>query len=134
MCRRHRLILAALLAPLALASCETWGPTWSEVTGERYNMTIVNRRPTIINQVDEIGAFPDPRHIKVTPGEHRLVVQAPAPGWPGGPPLKVMMLKAEPCMRYYINADFPDPIQPNWTPVVDYVEPIGGTCQIPAGK
>lgn len=119
------LALPALAAPLFLEGCQTWGPTWSEITGQRYNMTIVNRRPAIIDRVDDRGAFPNPNLIKVEPGEHRLVVQGPAPGWPGGPPLHVMMLNVEPCKRYYINAQFDSTIQTQWTPVVDYIETIG---------
>ena len=127
------LLVPALLAPTLLTSCQTWGPTWSEITGARYNVTIVNRRPAIIDRVDDQGAFPNPNLIKVTPGEHRLVVQGPAPGWPGGPPLQVMMLNVEPCKRYYINAQFQSTIQQEWTPVVDYVEPIGD-CLVPGAK
>lgn len=129
---RKMIILAApaLLASTFLTGCQTWGPTWSELTGARYNVTIVNRRPAIIDRVDNEGAFPNPNLIKVEPGEHRLVVQGPAPGWAGGPPLHVMMLKVEPCKRYYINAQFDSTITQQWSPVVDYVEPIGD-CQIP---
>jgi hypothetical protein len=127
------LLVPALLAPTLLTSCQTWGPTWSEITGSRYNVTIVNRRPAIIDRVDDQGAFPNPNLIKVTPGEHRLVVQGPAPGWAGGPPLHVMMLNVEPCKRYYINAQFQSTIQQEWTPVVDYVESIGD-CLVPGAK
>jgi hypothetical protein len=122
--------LPLLMIPVLLAGCQTWGPTWSEVTGQKYNVTISNRRPAIIDRVDDQGAFPDPRLIRITPGEHRLVVQGPAPGWPGGPPLHVMMLNAAPCKRYYINAQFENPVAPNWTPVIDYAEDIPG-CQVP---
>ena len=131
--KSYWMLMPALAAPLLLDGCQTWGPTWSEVTGQRYNVTITNRRPAMIDMVDNQGAFPDPRLIKITPGEHRLVVQGPAPGWPGGPPLHVMMLNAEPCKRYYINAQFDTTITQQWTPVIDYVEPIAG-CQIPAAK
>ena len=124
------LTVPALLAPTFLAGCQTWGPTWSELTGARYNVTIANRRPAFIDRVDDQGAFPNPNLIRVEPGEHRLVVQGPAPGWTGGPPLHVMMLKVEPCKRYYINAQFENTIMQTWTPVVDYVEPIGD-CLVP---
>jgi len=117
--------IPALLAPLFLGGCQTWGPTWSEITGQRYNVTIVNRRPAVIDRVDDRGSFPNPNLIKIEQGEHRLVVQGPAPGWPGGPPLHVMMLNTEPCKRYYINAQFDSTITQQWQPVVDYVEPIG---------
>jgi hypothetical protein len=121
----YLLLMPALLAPPVLTGCQTWGPTWSELTGQRYNVTILNRRPAIIDRVDDRGSFPNPNLIKIEPGEHRLVVQGPAPGWAGGPPLHVMMLNAEPCKRYYINAQFDNTIAQQWTPVIDYVEPIG---------
>jgi len=127
------LMVPALVAPTMLTGCQTWGPTWSELTGQRYNMTITNRRPAIIDRVDNQGAFTDPNLIRVEPGERRLVVQGPAPGWAGGPPLHVMMLNVEPCKRYYINAQFENTISMNWIPVVDFVEPIAG-CTIPAAK
>jgi len=125
------LAVSALVVPALLAGCQTWGPTWSEVTGARYNMTIVNRRPAIIDEVDGQGAFPNPNLIKIEPGQHRLVVQGPAPGWVGGPPLHVMILQAEPCRRYYVNAQFDNTITQQWSPVIDYVETIAG-CQMPA--
>ena len=129
---RKLLILAvpALLAPAVLTGCQTWGPTWSELTGARYNVTIPNRRPAIIDRVDDRGAFTNPNRIRVEPGERRLVVQGPAPGWVGGPPLQVMMLNVEPCKLYYINAQFDNTITQTWHPVVDFVESIAG-CLVP---
>ena len=67
--RKLTLLLApVLLAPTLLTGCQTWGPTWSELTGARYNVTIANRRPAIIDRVDDHGAFPNPNLIKVEPG------------------------------------------------------------------
>jgi hypothetical protein len=132
--RKTFLMLACAALPVVmLEGCATWGPTWSEITGQRYNVTIANRRPAIIDRVDDRGSFPNPNMIRVEPGLRRLVVQGPAPGWAGGPPLHVMMLDVEPCKRYYINAQFTSPIQREWTPVVDFVETIAG-CQMPAAK
>ena len=126
-------LLIPLAMPVVLSGCATWGQTWSEVTGQRFNVTIVNRRPAIIDRVDDRGAFTDPNLIRVEPGMRRLVVQGPAPGWAGGPPLHVMMLNVEPCKRYYINAQFANTITQEWAPVVDYVESISG-CPLPAAK
>jgi hypothetical protein len=130
--KRLLLMLPAILAPTFVGGCQTWGPTWSEVTGQRYNVTIMNRRPAIIDRVDDRAAFPNPNLIRIEPGERRLVVQGPAPGWIGGPPLHEMTLAVEPCKRYYINAQFDNPVMPTWTPVVDYVEAIAG-CVVPPG-
>ncbi|MEP7329508.1 MAG: hypothetical protein ABI777_09870 [Betaproteobacteria bacterium] len=126
-------LLIPLALPVLLSGCATWGPTWSELTGQRFNVTVLNRRPAIIDRVDDQGAFNNPNLIRVEPGMRRIVVQAPAPGWTGGPPLEVMMLNVEPCKRYYINAQFATAITQEWTPVVDYVEPIAG-CQMPVSK
>ena len=41
-----RLLLVPLALPVTmLTGCQTWGPTWSELTGQRYNVTDLNRRP-----------------------------------------------------------------------------------------
>ena len=61
--KSYWMLIPAIAAPLLLDGCQTWGPTWSEVTGQRYNMTITNRRPAIIDMVDNQGSFPDPRLI-----------------------------------------------------------------------
>ena len=37
-----------------------------------------------------------------------------------------MNLDLEPCKRYYLNAQFDNPVERTWKPVVDYVEPIAG--------
>jgi hypothetical protein len=132
--RKLPLLLICAAVPVALLEgCQTWGPTWSELTGARYNVTIANRRPAIIDRVDDRGSFPEPNLIKIEPGPHRLVVQGPAPGWVGGPPLHVMMLDAAPCKRYYINAQFTNTITQEWIPVIDFVESIPG-CTVPAAK
>ena len=127
-------ILAAVLLPLAVGGCQTWGPTWSEVTGARYPSGEIHlyRRPALIENIDSQSAFvSDP--IKIDPGQHRLVLSAPVPGWPGGSNLQVFMLDAAPCKRYYINSQFNNNVEPNWKPVVDYVDDIAG-CKIVTAK
>ena len=128
----RKLLLLVLLVPLALAGCQTWGPTWSEVTGARWNLAIMDRRPAIIERVDDQGAFAQ-MPIKIEPGRHRLVLQGPDPGRPGGGTLKEFILDAAPCKRYYINAQFQNNIGAQWEPVIDYVDDISG-CRIEAKK
>ena len=130
---RKTLMLSVVL-PLVLGGCQTWGPTWSEVTGARFPSGEINqyRRPAIIENVDTQSAFPT-MPIKIDPGPHRLVLSAPTPGWAGGSNLQVMMLDAAPCKRYYVNAQFKDQVQPDWKPVLDYVEDIAG-CKIVTAK
>jgi hypothetical protein len=125
-------LLPALVALPLLAGCQTWGPTWSEVTGARYANGTINeyRRPAVIERVDDQGAFVS-NPIKIEPGPRRLVLGAPTPGWPGGNDLKVYMLDAAPCKRYYINAQFKNNVEIDWEPVLDYAEDIVG-CKIVA--
>jgi hypothetical protein len=124
--------LLALFLPLVLPGCQTVGPTWSEVTGKRYVPGTLFRRAAIIEHIDDQGAFvSDP--IKVAGGLHRVQISAPVPGWRGGSDIKVMDLDMQPCKRYYINAQFENNVSLNWTPVIDYVDPIAG-CSVVASK
>ena len=121
-----KLKLTLLIAPLALAGCQTIGPTWSELSGERYyNTTTPDRRVGVIVKVDERGAFGQ-NPIKVEPGTHRIVMEAPSHGRFRGGDQRELTLNLEPCKRYLLNSQFKNPVQPDWTPVVDYVEPIAG--------
>jgi hypothetical protein len=128
----RKALLLAVSLPLVLPGCQTWGPTWSELSGARYSTGEIHqyRRPAVIERVDDQGAFAQ-YPVKMIPGPHRIVLGGPAPRWPGGTELKVFMLDAEPCKRYYINAQFLNNIQPEWTPVIDYVDDIAG-CTIVA--
>ena len=112
-----------------LAGCATYGPTWSEVSGNQYNRAIMNRQPAVIEKIDGWSSYAQ-YPIKVEPGPHDIVLQGVS-RWPGGAPLRTLSLKLEPCKRYYLNAQFDAPGQPRWEPVVDYVEDIPG-C--PSGR
>jgi hypothetical protein len=119
------------LLGIALAGCQTWGPTWSEVSGSRYHKTELNRTPTIIENVDGRTPFEYYRAgyptARIEPGRRVLTLQGVPlrAGWQ--PFLKEYTLEAKPCERYYINAQFAGPLVPSdWQPVIDYVEPIAG--------
>ncbi|MDQ2916649.1 MAG: hypothetical protein M3R40_05740, partial [Pseudomonadota bacterium] len=62
---------------------------------------------------------------------YRVVLQSPAHNKFTGSE-KAVTLKIEPCKRYYINAQFDNPVTPAWEPVTDYVETIAG-CRVSAG-
>lgn len=133
-------VLAAAMA--VLAGCQSWGPAWSEVSGARYNVTNLNRFPTLVNLVD--AQNPGPRqgyggrggysYYKVEPGKHTIELSAvnSAPNWVAGINRQNFTLDIEPCKRYYLNADFANSLLADWKPVVDYVEPIPG-CGAGAG-
>ena len=124
---RAQWIGMAALAVLA-SGCQTWGPTWSELSGDRYTAAVPDRRPAILIKVGDqsIGSV---LPYRVAPGTYRLVVQSPVHNRFRGSE-QDMTLTIEPCKRYYINAQFDNPTTPNWHPVVDYVQPIAG-CRTP---
>ena len=128
----RRLPLLALL--LALAGCQSWGPTWSEVSGDRYFLAEMNTSSTIINTID--GTSPVTGNpTRIEPGQHRLALTAVplSAGWKRGTDLAYFDLVAEPCKRYYVAARFENPLGPRFTPYLDYVEPIAG-CTVAAVK
>jgi hypothetical protein len=134
-------VLAGVLAVAGLTACQTtgpgmWGPSWSEISGSRYNLADYNRFATSINMVD--GRNPGPRlgysgrtgysYYKVDPGQHTIELSAlnTTPNWVSGINREYYALNLEPCKRYYLNAEFGNTLLADWKPVVDYVEPIGG--------
>jgi hypothetical protein len=133
--RRSMLLCTMALLASALTSCQSWGPTWSEVTGVRYTL-VMNRTPTSINLIDGSSPGPSPTidapYYKLTPGNHIVEIQAlnPTPGWVSDMSLRRVELNFEPCKRYYLNAQFANPLASQWTAVVDYVETIAG-CRLP---
>lgn len=132
-----RILLPATAAVLMLSSCQTWGPSWSEVTGQRWTVpsTDFNTAPTAVNLIDGVGSFqraPGYGGIKVEPGMRVLTLTAApiVPGWTGGTDLVTFSLDFAPCRRYYVNARYDTRLAPSWQPFVDHVEPIAG-CSAP---
>ena len=122
--------LAAAIATAAVAGCQSWGPTWSELSGARYTAVTPDRRPAILIRAgnETIGSTTP---FRIEPGRYDIQVQSPTHNrFPGS--IKTMTLNVEPCRRYYINAQFDDPVRPDWTPVIDYVEAIAG-CRAGGG-
>jgi hypothetical protein len=120
-------------ASLMLAGCQSWGPTWSELMGTRYSdITSMTEMPVVVTMVD--GTSPGTRPleaIKVTPGPHKLVLQATAPpGVTGLLALEQTEVDFKPCVRYYVNARFASSTSDNWRPFIDREEKIPG-CQLP---
>jgi hypothetical protein len=112
------------VAAMTLAGCQTWGPTWSEVSGARYTRIDPDRAPAILIAVgDESVGSVTP--FRVAPGTYRIVLQSPVHDRFRGSEMDIT-LKVEPCRRYYLNAQFDNPVSPGWKPVIDYVESIPG--------
>ena len=132
---RNRLMLVLALTATVLTGCQTWGPTWSEVTGRRFHVATMNTSPILINLIDGNGAFPSApgAPIWIEPGRRRMTLTAVplSAGWTGGTDLVEFDLLAEPCKRYYIVARFENPLGPSFTPFIDEIETIAG-CQVVA--
>jgi hypothetical protein len=127
--------LTATALALALSSCATWGPSWSEVTGSTaYSRTQIDTAPTLVNAID--GGNPGPRvgyygGYKIEPGKHTFELQA-APlsaGWRGGTELQNLTLDVAPCKRYFIVGKYENRLGMQWQPQISYVEDIAG-CQL----
>ncbi len=132
----RKLVLVAMTT--ALAGCQTWGPTWSEVTGVRFFRTEQNRTPTIIERVDGRSSSPagigEPNRIE--PGRRVLTLSTvpPAAASAGGWRIQEFVLDAQPCIRYYVNAQFDSRLGSNWEPVIDFTERIAGCDPAPQAK
>lgn len=122
-----------VVATLLLGSCQTWGPTWSEVTGVRYTAPSLDVGPVSIDQVDGSSPGNAPgQPIKITPGRHTLqLAVAPPPSVVGRVYMEEIALEAAPCKRYYINGRFAASTSTDWKPFVDHEEPISD-CQAAA--
>jgi hypothetical protein len=123
MLARTSLFLALTLAAAQAYALEKIGPTWSEVTGQRYTRTTMNRMPAIVKSID--GDDTTYRIVKITPGDRLVRLQSPSrKGFQGTD--QELRLTAEPCKRYYLNAQFDSGSSQNWQPVIDHVETIPG--------
>jgi hypothetical protein len=124
-----RVFSAAILMLVQTAALgqAMWWPAWSEVTGVRYHKSIADRLPTRIVGMEGELLLVAP--YRVQPGAYRIVLEsARHGGFPGT--IQYFELKLEPCSRYYLNAQFDDPVGPDWRPVVDATETIPG-CPLP---
>jgi hypothetical protein len=118
-------LIAVAVATLATAGCQTWGPTWSELSGSReFNKTTMFLKPAIIESVDGQSAYPT-YPIKLEPGTHVVVIQGPY-RQRGGGLLDSITVNMEPCKRYYVNAQFNNFVRPTFEPVIDHVEDVAG--------
>ena len=130
-----KLIIAALPA-LLLAGCQTWGPTWSEVSGNRFTRTTLDRGPVTVDSVDGSSTFVNNQRtpVRIEPGKRTLAITGVPlqPGFRGTQ--QTFVLDAEPCKRYYVNAQWSNRLGTSgWDPVIDFVEAIAG-CRLPGAK
>lgn len=126
-------IRAVILIVLATASAsapalEKIGPTWSEVTGERFTRTGLNRTAAIIKSID--GDDTRDRVVKIRPGVHVIRIQSPGRKGMSGSDQELTLTVAA-CQRYYLNAQFASGVGVDWEPVVDHVEALTKCKPVP---
>ena len=116
---RRLLILGA--TAIALAGCAS-APV-SYLDGRRYFQAEMHTYDTVIESVDGRSTLTYP--VRVEPGRHKIVLQAPpVAGFMQGP-LRTLELDVEPCKRYHIVAVRPNALSQDWQPKVEYVADLG---------
>jgi hypothetical protein len=120
---RHVSGSLALVAGAALLSgCATTHQP-SYVIGERWFKASMDTEPVIILGIDNWDTLQ--RRTLVDPGPHVIRVQAmPVPGAPHE--VGQLTLDVKPCVTYYIVAVRPNRLTAEFTPRVDYAQPLGG--------
>ena len=120
-----RTLLSVLAASVLAASCASMTTSFSEVSGDRFNQAPVDRRAVNIVSVGNTSGWANNSPVQVEPGLHRVVITSRNHrGFQGR--TVAFDLNVEPCTRYYINAQFANPVTPDFVPVIDHQETIAG--------
>ncbi len=98
----------------------------SQLVGERYFVTRIDTYPVLIASVDGSSSTISPKYVE--PGVRRLVLQGP-PGGAGFSAIEPSTLDVKPCTRYYIVAVKANPLDTQFTPKVDFEQPLGSSCR-----
>ena len=123
-------VASSMIAVAALISGCATSFDGSYLIGERYYTTNIDTQPVMILGVDNWDTTE--RRVLVKPGEHVIRVQAlPVPGAPQE--TASLKLDVKPCFTYYIVAVRDTRIAAQFTPRVDYAQPLGG-CNPDAAK
>lgn len=125
----YRLSSALLVTAGLLAGCANSFHD-SYVVGERWFRTNIDTYPTIILGID--GTDTLQRRVLVSPGEHVIRVQGPSVAGMRGEDRELKLL-IEPCFTYYIVAVKANSLAMDFTPKVDYRDPLAGCTPPPLG-
>lgn len=113
---------AALAVVVIVAGCAT--PTFSYIDGNRYFKSEMNTSSVIVLDIDGRSSLQNP--VMVEPGKRVVRVQGPAaPGFRFGED-RTITIDVKPCTRYYLKAVRPNSISQDFTPAIDFEEPITG--------
>ena len=126
---KARPVAVSLAAAALLAGCAS-SFHGSFLVGERWFKTSIDTQPVVILSVD--GRDTTQRRVLVDPGVREIRVQAmPVPGAPNE--TRTFTLDVKPCFTYYIVAVRDSRISADFTPRVDYAQPLAG-CTPPPEK
>jgi hypothetical protein len=123
---RFLCLTLAVAAIGVAAGCATSQP-FSEIDGYRWNKVELNTFDVTIISVDgshyiQRGNVP----VVITPGPHKIVVEAyPVGGFRFGEQ-RTLELNVEPCTRYWLEARKENGLKQDFTPAVNYSERISG--------
>ncbi len=113
---------AVLLATLAaLAGCATVGE-FSYIDGRRYFQSEMNTYSVVVLDIDGKSYVTNP--VLIEPGKHVIRVQGPPTAGFRQGEVRSLELDVKPCTRYYLKAVKANALQQDFTPAVDYQEPI----------
>ena len=120
-----RRLACGVLAAMAMVWLQggATGPGFSQLVGERYFLTRLDTHPVIIISVDGRSSILSTQYVE--PGLRLMVLQGP-PGGAGISALETFELQVKPCMRYYIVAVKTSPLDSNFKPQVDFMQPLAG--------
>jgi hypothetical protein len=128
---KQRAALASLTAAVVLLSGCASSFHSSYLVGQRYFKASIDTQPVIILGVDDRDTTQ--RRVLVEPGVREIRVQAmPVPGAPQE--TGTLKLDVKPCFTYYIVAVRDNRIAADFTPRVDYAEPLAGCTPPPEKK
>jgi hypothetical protein len=117
------MLLRLMVAAVALTATGC-ASTFSYIDGNRYFRTGLNTHSVIVLDIDGKSQLRNP--VMVDPGARVVRVQGPAaPGFRFGQD-RTLTLDVKPCTHYYLKAVTPNAISADFTPMVDYEEPIAG--------
>jgi len=119
--------IAVICLPF-VQGCATSTAT-SQLVGERYFLTPIDTYPVQIASVDGSSSTVTPQFVE--PGVRRLVLRGP-PGGAGFSAVESFTLELKPCTRYYIVAVRANRLDTDFTPKVDFEQPLGSSCRQPA--
>ena len=124
---RTLLFLPLLLSLLGVTGCAVYSDNVSYLHGERYYVATMNTFPTRIAYVDGRATLLRQNPVPVEPGKHVItLVTAPVAGF-SIPEYRDLDLEVEPCKRYYIVAERDNRLLQDWRPVIESINPLGGT-------